>query len=69
MATGIAADLEDAVARAVTTALRDSGYVVDSDDEADSARLVYSWLAYMNLERVGTRLDLVHVYLYPTMLS
>ena len=42
MATGIVADLQDAVARAVTTALRDRGYVVDSEDEADSARLVHS---------------------------
>ena len=34
-------DLQDAVARAVTTALRNIGYAVDSDDdEADSTRCV-----------------------------
>ena len=32
------AELQDAVARAVTTALRDSGFSVDSEDEADSTR-------------------------------
>lgn len=32
-------ELQDAVARAVTTALRARGYAVDSEDEADSPRL------------------------------
>ena len=40
--TSTVADLQDVVARAVTTALRDHGYAVDSEDEADSARLLHS---------------------------
>ena len=33
-------DLQDAIARAVTTALRDSGYTIDPEDEADYTRSV-----------------------------
>ena len=33
-------DLQDAVACAVTTALRNSGYSIDSEEEGDSTRCV-----------------------------
>lgn len=45
------ADLQDAVARAVTTALRDSGYSVDSEDEADSTRCAFQKLQLMSCIR------------------
>ena len=42
-------DLQDAVARAVATALRNVGYAVDSDgDESDSTRCI------VNINSIGT---------------